>query len=213
MKTHFFKTLKHAIKHWYLFLIAGLAFIAAALWVLSDLEYSYVWCAFIFSLSFVVSGAIEVVFSIVNRNTVDNWGWKLVLGLITLAVGIALLNDPEISMVTLPLYVGFVILFRSMNAIGISLDLKKYGVKDWGTLLGIGIIGVLIGFVLLMNPIIAGLSVVIWASVGLLTMGVYNIYLSFKLRKLHQIPSNISKELRDKLHAIQDNINEELNKG
>lgn len=213
MKTHFFKTLKHAIKHWYLFLIAGLAFIAAALWVLSDLEYSYVWCAYIFSLSFVVSGAIEVVFSIVNRNTVDNWGWKLVLGLITLAVGIALLNDPEISMVTLPLYVGFVILFRSMNAIGISLDLKKYGVKDWGALLGIGIIGVLIGFVLLMNPIIAGLSVVIWASVGLLTMGVYNIYLSLKLRKLHQIPSNISKELRDKLHAIQDNINEELNKG
>lgn len=213
MKTHFFKTLKHAIKHWYLFLIAGLAFIAAALWVLSDLGYSYVWCAYIFSLSFVVSGAIEVVFSIVNRNTVDNWGWKLVLGLITLAVGIALLNDPEISMVTLPLYVGFVILFRSMNAIGISLDLKKYGVKDWGALLGIGIIGVLIGFVLLMNPIIAGLSVVIWASVGLLTMGVYNIYLSLKLRKLHQIPSNISKELRDKLHAIQDNINEELNKG
>ncbi len=212
MGTHFFKTLKRAIKHWYLFLLAGLAFIAAALWVLSDLEYSYVWCAFIFSLSFVVSGAIEIVFSIVNRDTMDNWGWKLVLGVITLAVGIALLNDPGISMITLPLYVGFVILFRSMNAIGISLDLKRYGVKDWTSLMGIGIIGVLIGFILLLNPVIGGLSVVLWAAIGLLVMGVYNIYLSFKLKKLHDIPSNISAELKEKLHAIQDSIQEELSK-
>ena len=113
MGTQILQKLKKAIKHWYLFLIAGLAFIAAAIWVLSDLEYSYVWCAYIFSLSFVASGAIETIFAIINRNTIDNWGWKLALGLITLALGIALLNDPEISLVTLPLYVGFVILFRS----------------------------------------------------------------------------------------------------
>ena len=212
MGAHFFKTIKHAIKHWYLFLIAGLAFIAAAIWVLSDLEYSWVWAAYIFSLSFVVSGAIETIFAIVNRNTIDNWGWKLVLGLITLAVGIALMKDPGISMVTLPLYVGFVILFRSMNAIGISLDLKKYGVKDWGNLMGIGIIGILIGFILLLNPVIGGLSIVIWGGSGLIIMGVFNIYLSFKLKKLHDIPSNISEELSKKFHAIQDEIKKEIEK-
>lgn len=212
MGAHFFKTIKHAIKHWYLFLIAGLALIAGAIWVLSDLEYSWVWAAYIFSLSFVVSGAIETIFAIVNRNTIDNWGWKLVQGLITLGVGIALMKDPGISKVTLPLYVGFVILFRSMNAIGISLDLKRYGLSDWRNLMGLGIIGILIGFILIVNPEIGGLSIAVWAGIGLIIMGVFNIYLSFKLKKLHDIPSNISEELSKKFHAIQDEIKKEQEK-
>jgi uncharacterized membrane protein HdeD (DUF308 family) len=99
-----------------------------------------------------------------------------------------------------------------MNAIGISLDLKRYGVKDWGNLMGIGIIGILIGFILLLNPVIGGLSIVIWGGSGLIIMGVFNIYLSFKLKKLHDIPSNISEELSKKFHAIQDEIKKEIEK-
>ena len=194
MKSIFFKTVKNAIKHWYLPLVAGLALIIAGIWVLSDPEYSYVWCAYIFSLSFVVSGLIDVVFALVNKNTLDNWVWKLVFGLLTLAIGVVLMNDAEISLITLPFYAAFVILLRSFRAIVISLDMKRLKSKDWGNLLVIGVLGTIAGLILLLHPTLAGLTVVMWAGIGLIIVGLFSAYFSLKLRKLHTIGKELTNE-------------------
>lgn len=194
MKSIFLKTVKNAIKHWYLPLVAGLALIIAGIWVLSDPEYSYVWCAYIFSLSFVVTGLIDVVFALVNKNTLDNWVWKLVFGLLTLAIGVVLMNDAEISLITLPFYAAFVILLRSFRAIVISLDLKRLGLSDWGNLMVIGVLGTITGFILLFHPILAGLTVVMWAGIGLIIVGLFSAYFSLKLRKLNTIGKELTSE-------------------
>lgn len=194
MKSFFFKTVKNTIKHWYLPLVAGLALIIAGIWVLSDPEYSYVWCAYIFSLSFVITGLIDAVFALVNKNNMDNWGWKFVFGLLTLAIGVVLMNDAEISLITLPFYVAIVILLRSFRAIVISLDLKRLGLLDWRNLLIIGVLGTITGLILLLHPILAGLTVVMWAGIGLIIVGFFSVYFSLKLRKLHTIGKELINE-------------------
>lgn len=210
MSLHFFKSVKSTINHWYLPLISGLIFIAMAVWTFKEPEESYVALAFLFSLSFVISGLSDSIFSIANRKVVDGWGWGLAMGLITLIAGILMLMNPNISILTLPFYVGFIVLFRSMNAIGTALDLKSFGILDWGNLMIIGIIGVFTAFILLWNPIFAGLSIIVWTGIALLVMGIYSIIYALKLKKIHDIPKKVSEELLKQYNELEDQIIEEL---
>ncbi|WP_103070155.1 HdeD family acid-resistance protein [Aquimarina sediminis] len=209
MKT-FFKTVNDSVKYWYLPLIIGLIFIALGIYVLISPLESYVTLSYLFSISFVISGIVEIYFSVSNRNEIDNWGWNLVFGISTLIIGILLFMHPEISITILPFYVGFLLMFRSAMAMGYALDLKHYGVLDWGNLMILGILGFIFSFILIWNPLFAGITILVWTALALIAVGVFNIYVSIKLKKLKNIPSKISKELKDKLAAIKQEIQEEL---
>jgi len=210
MANRFFKTVKNSIKHWYLPLIVGLIFIGVGIWVFRTPADAYVSLAFVFSISFLISGLLEAYFAISNRHIADNWGWSFAMGILNIIVGVLLLNNPEISIVALPFYVGFVIMFRSISAISSSIDLRNYGVLDWGYLMAVGILGVVFSFILLWNPLFAGMSLVVWTGLAFIAMGGFSIYWSLKLKSLHDIPKNISAALRDKLHQVQEEIQAEI---
>ena len=186
METSPLKTIKNGIKHWYLLLIAGLLYIAVGIWVLLTPVTSYLALALLFSISFIVSGISEIIFSISNRKELDSWGWKLAYGLLTAIIGLILLNSPLLTIATLPLYVGFVVLFRSIMAISFSIELSSYGVKQWGWLLFIGILGLIFSYILIWNPGFAGLTLVYWTGLALITLGIYSIYFSIQLNKLRK---------------------------
>lgn len=181
------KTLQNEVKHWYLPLLSGLLFIGIGIYTFTNPIGSYVALSFLFSMSFLMSGFFEIAFSIINRKEMDNWGWTLIFGLITAVMGILLLMHPEISLTILPLYVGFLMLFRSISAIGYSLELKNYKVKNWGYLIFLGILGIVFSILLIRNPLIAGMTVVIWTGMALITTGIFNLFLSFKLKKINAI--------------------------
>lgn len=212
MNLKFFKSIRKAIKHWYIPLLLGLLFIGIGIWVFKTPLESYLTLAKLFSISFILYGLGEVIFSISNKDELENWGWMLTSGIFTLLVGILLVMNPAISAITLPFYVGFVILFRSIGAISFSLDLKSYGVLDWGNLMAIGVLGVIFAFILIWNPLFGGLSVVVWTALAFIIAGVYSIYFSFKLKKLHDIPLKISNELMNKYEDIKKQVQEELAK-
>lgn len=187
MSTHFFKQVQNSIKHWYLTLIVGIILILTGFWTFTSPVESYLTLSILFSVSFLISGLLEVSFAISNRKQIDGWGWSLVLGMLTTIFGFILISRPEISFATLPLYVGFIVMFRSIGAIGTALDLKNYGIMNWGTLMVLGVLGVIFSFMLIWNPIFAGLTVIIWTGLAFLFAGISSIYLAFKLRKLHKL--------------------------
>lgn len=212
MANQFFKTVKNAINYWYVPLIIGLIFIGVGFWTFSSPLESYLALSIIFSISFFVAGLSEIIFAISKRNSVDNWGWTLVFGILTFMVGLLLMMNPEVSMATLPFYLGFVLLFRSIGAIGYSTDLKNYGVKDWGGLMALGIIGIIFSFILLWNPLFAGWTVVVWTGLAFIVAGIISIYLSFKLRKLHSMSESAADDLLKKYEDARDKLHEELDK-
>jgi uncharacterized membrane protein HdeD (DUF308 family) len=187
MEKQLLKTVRTAIKQWYIPFIVGLIFICAGIWTfLSPLE-SYLTLSLVFSLAFLISGIFEIVFSISNRKEIDNWGWTLIFGIATMLIGILLLVHPEISITTLPLYVGFLLLFRSIGGVSYALDLKDYGVIDWGYLMAVGILGIIFSFILIWNPVFAGATIIFWTGITLIAGGVFSIHLSLKLRKLKKL--------------------------
>ena len=211
MKNLFFKQIKQSIKHWYLHLIIGLIFIFAGIWAFTYPVQSYVALTIVFSISFLISGIMEIIFATANRNVMENWGWTLALGIFTALIGVMLLANPVISAVTLPLYVGFMLMLHSFWAIGTAFDMKDYGVQGWGFSLFLGILGVLFAFLLIWRPAIGGMTLVIWTGLALIASGVFNLFLSNKMRKIHRHWDEISTATRAKLEEAQILFWEEYN--
>lgn len=211
METSFLNSIREAIKHWYIPLLVGVFFVIVSIVVFTSPENSLVALSVLFALSFLFGGLAEAVFSIVNRQQMDNWGWSLAFGIVTFIVGASLLVNPVLSLGVLAFYIGFVILFRSVAAISFALDVKKYGSKNWGVLLALGILGTIFSFILIVNPVFAGLSIVIFIALNFLFAGLISIYLSLQLRKLHKSSKTISAKLRARYDELMKDVREEWN--
>ncbi len=206
----FLKTITNAVKHWYIPLLVGILFAGVGIYtLLSPLE-AYLTLSILFSLSFLFSGLSEIIFSVSNRKEIDNWGWTLTFGIVTALFGLLLLIKPHISVTTLPFYVGVVVLFRSITGIAYALDLKKYGLLEWGSLMIVAVLGMLLSFILIWNPVFAGLTIVMWTGLALILGGIYSIYLSFKLKKLNSMSKKVPQELKEKYEKIKREIQDEL---
>jgi uncharacterized membrane protein HdeD (DUF308 family) len=71
-----------------------------------------------------------------------------------------------------------------MMGIAWSIELKKFKISNLGWLLFLSILGVVFSFVLLWNPIFAGLTVAVLTGIALIITGTFHIYLSFVLKKI-----------------------------
>jgi uncharacterized membrane protein HdeD (DUF308 family) len=184
-----FKTIRNDVKHWYLLLIVGLLYMCVGIWVFVTPLSSYVALSILFSVSFLVSGISDIVFSVSNRKELDSWGWKLAFGILSTIAGLILFSQPLISITALPLYVGFMALFYSIMAISFSIELRSYGIKNWASVLFIGILGIIFSCIILWDPLFAGLTLVYWTGLAFITVGVYRIIFSIQLNKLRKIVS------------------------
>ena len=209
METLILKSIKDAIKHWYIPLLVGLFFVIVAIVAFTSPASSLLTLSILFSLSFLFGGLSEIIFSAANRHHMENWGWSLAFGIITFIVGILLLINPALSISVLAFYIGFVVLFRSVASISFALDIKKYGSKNWGGLLAFGILGAIFSFILIWNPVFAGMSVVILIALSFLSAGLFSIYLSLQLRKLHKSGKKLSAKLRERFEELAEDIREE----
>lgn len=209
METSFLKAIKNTIKHWYIPLFVGVFFVVISIVVFSSPEGSLRALSLLFALSFLISGVSESVFSFINKDRLDNWGWSLAFGIITSIVGVLLLLKPNLSLSALAFYIGFVILFRSISTIGFALDVKKYGSKQWSGLLILGIIGTIVSFILIWNPLFAGLSIVVLVALNFLFAGLFSIFLSLQFRKLHKSSKKISADLVKRYDDLMIEIRKE----
>jgi len=192
METEIIKTAKNVTKHWYLSLILGILFICTGIWVLKTPLESYLTLSILFSVTIFISGIFEIISSVANRKEMNNWGWVLAGGIIDLLLGIWLISSPLLSITVLPFVVGFMLMSRSMIAMGFAFEIRGFADSGWGWLLALGILGLLFSFVLLWNPLFAGLSIVILTGCAFITLGIYRIILSFKLKRLHNLAKKTS---------------------
>ena len=185
MKSEILGAVKSDLKHWYLPLILGIVLIAIGVWVFLTPLASYVALSILFAVTFFITGILEIVYAISNSSVQgSNWGWSLAGGIIDFLIGLLLISLPQTAMAFLSFYVGFAIMFRSGMAIGRSIELKRLGASDWGYLLCLGILGLLFSFVLIWNPLFAGLTIVFYTALAFIISGIFQVILAFRLKKL-----------------------------
>lgn len=206
----FLKTIKKTVKHWYVPAIIGVLLIVFGIYIFTTPLETYGTLTMLFSLSFLFSGIAETLFSVQNRKIIEGWGWYLTGGIFNTVIGLMLLSRPEISAFTLPLVVGFTLMFRSIQGLGFSFELKNYGSLKWGNLAIASILGLVFSIILLFNPIFTGISLVVMTALAFIFSGITGIVLGFQLKKLKALPSKIRKELNEKIEVLKNEYYEEI---
>nr|WP_115958545.1 DUF308 domain-containing protein [Chryseobacterium flavum]REC67584.1 HdeD family acid-resistance protein [Chryseobacterium flavum] len=203
-----FETLTHTVKHWYIPLLFGILFLIFGIYVFSVPLTTYVTLSIFFSVSFLFSGITEIFFSLQNSKSLQGWGWFLVSGLLTTAIGIYLIANPQISMTVLPFVIGFTLLFRSFQLLGFAFDMKSMRIMSWGNIALASVGGIIFSLLLIFNPVFTGISLVTLTGVSFIFMGIASIMLALDLRKVKKIPGKVSQELKNRIKAIQEEIDQ-----
>lgn len=197
MKNGFIEDLKFAVKNWWLSLILGILFVAVALILMFFPLQSYGVLAILFSITMFVSGIFEITFSVSNKKALPGWGWYLALGVLDLILGVFLLIYPGLSMAVIPFIFGFWLMFRGFSIIGYSIDLQRFGSKNWGWYLALGILTIICAVGVIFYPVAGAFSVVYIIAFIFLFLGIARVMLAFDLRNLYNDYKKTKKRLEE----------------
>lgn len=189
------KEVRTDIKNWWALLVLGILFIGMGIMVFANPLESYTTLAAFFAASMMISGLFQKWFAISNRDELEGWGWQLALGIMEFIIGIVLVFNLNFTMAILPFYVGFWLLFKSFALIGFSFELKSYNVLNWWYYLVFGLLLTLLSWLIILNPLFGGMTIVVWTGIALIVAGIAYIMLSFKLKKVNRKIVRIKESL------------------
>lgn len=176
-----------AIRHWWFLTLAGVLCIAAGIAVFAFPLESYVTLSILFGVLLLVVGASKLIAAATSSNFFMMRGYVIVSGVLDLLIGIFLCIYPGVTLVALPIMMGFWMMYNSFVLIGFSGDFDTFGVPGSGWVLGGGILLLILSILVLVNPFGAGIAtVVLLAGAGLVVFGILLISLSMKLKEVHR---------------------------
>ena len=178
---------KKAVRYWWLLLLVGIVLLVAGILVFVYPAQSYVGLSVIFGWVMLISGVLEVILSASNRHYVTGRGWMLAGGIIEVILGLILIFNVALSAATLPIFVGFWLMFRAFSAIGLGTDMSAIGITGAGWTVFSGVLLLLCSLWMLFRPIVFGtVAVIAWAGVSLLLAGIVAFLLSLQLHQAHR---------------------------
>ncbi|MBY8915254.1 DUF308 domain-containing protein [Nitratireductor sp. L1-7-SE] len=130
--------------------------------------------------TFVLFGVLQIV----QAFRVRGWGgflWALLLGLLTLAVGISIIAKPAAGIISLTILVA--IMFLVLGVVKVMYAFAFRPLSGWGWVLFSGIVSLLLGVMILADmPWAAATILGILLAVELLSNGVFLLLIAFGLR-------------------------------
>lgn len=193
---------KFMVKNWWLPLVVGILFILVGIWTILTPVKSFMSLAIIFASFMFVSGIFQLIFSIINRNEIDDWGWHFAGAMFDFVVGAVLFFNPAVTMVVLPFILAFYFMFKGFATFGFAFDMKKYGSEGWAWLLLSGALSVIFSLMILFNPTLGGLTIVYFTALAFFSLGLFNISLAFTLKKI----KGKAGEVNDLLSNLKEKI-------
>lgn len=178
-------TTKNDNKYWWLTVIAGILFIIIGIWSLLTPVATLITVAYFVGFLFLFTGISEI-FSVSSQNS--NWGWSLLSGAIDFIIGILFITMPAgEAMLVIAFLFGFWVLFRSILGLGIVISLKKSNspalANAGKSVIALPIIGICLGFIFLLSPVISGGFIVGIFSSAIIVFGIFEIYWGLFLKK------------------------------
>jgi len=177
------------LKNWWLLLLSGILFVLLSLYIFRQPLASYVALSVLFAATFLVAGIFDVVYAVSSRSHDDGWGWALFGGILHVVFGIFLISFPVLTATVLPIFVGSVILIRSLLAAFHAFSIKRAGIPGWGWVLFSAVIGIFLAVMMLANPVFGGFTIIVYTAVSFFMLGIVQIVLSLRLKA-------ISKQLK-----------------
>ena len=164
---------------WWVLLVSGvLSVVAGGIITLTDWSIADLAFALGIVLSF---RGIVTLFSVPIDGSVR--AWSIVVGLLEIAVGVAVWTWPGPTLLVIATWIGWLLLFRGIMTITGALGARSI-MPFWGIVLSVGIVEVAVSFYLLARPGLTLVATIL--AIGLTTMlyGVVEIIAAFEVKNL-----------------------------
>jgi uncharacterized membrane protein HdeD (DUF308 family) len=169
------------MNNWVLLLIAGLIALVGGVIALFNPIAATLTAVMLAGWILIFVGVIEVI----GVFSATGWGariWSLILGVLTVILGLYIIGNPIISAVVLTWIVGILFLATGATKVVLSFGLRGTG-YFWVVMLS-GIVSVVLGVMVIANfPYSAASILGILLAVELISTGMANIALSLRLRE------------------------------
>ena len=189
MKRHFENLTSKAarvIQHWWLMLIAGLLCIVMGILVFVFPMESYLTLSILFGVLMLLVGAAQLIIASTSGNYLAMRGYLIVGGVLDIILGIFLCVYVGASLIVLPVMMGLWLMYHSFMLIAFGGDLEVFDLNGSGLVIVGGVLLLLLSVLVLVNPLSAGVAtVVIFAGIGLLLLGLLLVLISMKMKNVH----------------------------
>lgn len=180
-----------AVRYWWLLIIVGIALFIVGILVFVYPAQSYLGLAVVFGWLMLLAGILEIVLSSANRHYITGRGWMLAGGIIQIILGIILIFNVALSAATLPIFLGFWLMFRGFSAIGLGGDMSSMEIRGSGWTIFLGVLLLLCALWILFQPLVFGTTaVIVWVGISLLFAGIAAMSLAWQLHQAHRCLGN-----------------------
>jgi uncharacterized membrane protein HdeD (DUF308 family) len=170
-------------RNWWVVLLRGLVGILFGIMTFFAPGISLAALVLVFGAYAFADGVLTLVSAIRRRSTIDRW-WILVLeGIAGILVGIVTLFVPGITALVLLYLIAAWALVTGVLELAAAIRLRKVITNEWLLALG-GIVSILLGVLLIVEPGAGALAVVIWIGAYAFVFGALLVGLSLRLRTL-----------------------------
>jgi len=171
-------------RYWVLMLLSGILLSVLGIWVILSPLQSYLSLSLTFAIGIIVTGFFEAAVSLMSIRHIERWGWLLASGLVDIAIGSYLFSYPQITMMLLPIIIGFWLLVRGIMGIGSAIDMRAYGISSWGWILFNSLVVVFFSVGILAYPAFGIANLIIWTGLAFLGAGIFRIVISIKIKEI-----------------------------
>jgi uncharacterized membrane protein HdeD (DUF308 family)/predicted flap endonuclease-1-like 5' DNA nuclease len=162
---------------WWVVLIEGIAAIILGIFLFLRPAATTIVLIQFLGIYWLITGIFSIISLIWNRTA---WGWKIFSGILGIIAGALIIQNPLWSTLLVPTTLALV-LGATGIVIGIIQLIQAFSGAGWGTGI-LGVLSILLGFLLITRPVLAGLALP-WVLAGLLIVGGFlAIIVAFSLR-------------------------------
>ena len=171
------------LKKWWLALIIGILSLILGFIVVANPGRGIEFAKILVIIDFIAVGVISIISVIARRKEIPAWGWNLAGSIILLILGIVIAVTPFLPELIMMFMFTFGFLIKGIQGIFQAFDLKKQGVPGWGWPLAFSILVVIVGIMLVANPLAAFLSIDLLVAIALIVFGISMISTAIAMSK------------------------------
>ena len=141
----------------------------------------YVICKVVFGLLLILTGLYNIFMYLSER--AETTVFNMLSGVIVLVLGLFLFNNPQIVVRLMHQLLGALILIDSVWLLRLAYKMKKASEDNWKFCMVVGIICVILGIIIVVNPFAKVRTTVIFSGVVFLINGIVDVVIYIVFRK------------------------------
>lgn len=135
---------------------------------------------------FMLSGVLEILFTIQNKIMFSNWKWSFSFGIMTYIIGILLISEPIAAYDITSFYIGVYFIFRAIFSINFGIEIFEKNNSSAYIIIGLAFLLILYGTSLVWLPNVTEKLIPFLDGTSFLITGFLIFYIYNSLRKSNQ---------------------------